>query len=98
MLTPAAVRTLIAERPGVSLRDLALHFRVSEGMMEMFLERLAARGDVETVLAPASCCSGGCTGCGSADACGGKGYKLSMKAIRAMRAAEASEALRKSLS
>ena len=55
MLSVSEIRTLIKERPGISLRDLALHFRVSPGMMEMMVSKLVDRGDVETVV-PTSCC------------------------------------------
>ena len=47
MLSVSEIRTLIKERPGISLRDLALHFRVSPGMMEMMVSKLVDRGDVE---------------------------------------------------
>ncbi|MDU6430295.1 MAG: FeoC-like transcriptional regulator, partial [Sutterella wadsworthensis] len=57
MLSVSEIRTLIKERPGISLRDLALHFRVSPGMMEMMVSKLVDRGDVETVV-PTSCCGG----------------------------------------
>ena len=50
MLSVSEIRTLIKERPGISLRDLALHFRVSPGMMEMMVSKLVDRGDVETVV------------------------------------------------
>lgn len=82
MLSVADIRRLIYERPGISLRDLALHFRVSAGMMEMMVEKLIDRGDVE-ITVPASCCSGDC-GCSSGDK--PKHYKLTLKAIRALAA------------
>lgn len=78
MLSVSEIRTLIKERPGISLRDLALHFRVSPGMMEMMVSKLVDRGDVETVV-PTSCC-----GCSSEDH--GKHYKLTLKAFREMEA------------
>ena len=65
-----------------SVRDLALHFRVSPGMMEMMVSKLVDRGDVETVV-PTSCCGGDC-GCSSEDH--GKHYKLTLKAFREMEA------------
>ena len=43
MLSVSEIRTLIKERPGISLRDLALHFRVSPGMMEMMVSKLVDR-------------------------------------------------------
>ena len=52
MLSVSEIRTLIKERPGISLRDLALHFRVSPGMMEMMVSKLVDRGDVETIRRP----------------------------------------------
>ena len=76
MLSVSEIRTLIKERPGISLRDLALHFRVSPGMMEMMVSKLVDRGDVET-------CGGDC-GCSSEDH--GKHYKLTLKAFREMEA------------
>ena len=82
MLSVSEIRTLIKERPGISLRDLALHFRVSPGMMEMMVSKLVDRDDVETVV-PTSCCCGDC-GCSSEDH--GKHYKLTLKAFREMEA------------
>lgn len=85
MLSVSEIRTLIKERPGISLRDLALHFRVSPGMMEMMVSKLVDRGDVETVV-PTSCCGGDC-GCSSEDhGKHGKHYKLTLKAFREMEA------------
>lgn len=84
MFSVLDVRSLIAERPGVSLRDLALHFKVSPGMMEMMLEKLISRGDVECFNL-SSCCGGECS-------CGGehhKAYKLTMKGREATEAAHA---------
>lgn len=75
------LRQLIAERPGVTLRDLALHFKVTAPLMEMMCERLIERGDLEVVTQPSACCGGDC-GCSG----GPKGYKLTLKAIAAMRA------------
>ncbi len=80
MFTANDIRRLIAERPGVSLRDLALHFKVTPPLMEMMLEKLETKGDVERV-APVSCCGGEC-GCSGEH----KGYKLTLKAIEALRA------------
>lgn len=84
MLSVSEIRTLIKERPGISLRDLALHFRVSPGMMEMMVSKLVDRGDVETVV-PTSCCCGDC-GCGCSSEDHGKHYKLTLKAFREMEA------------
>ena len=80
MLSVSEIRMLIKERPGISLRDLALHFRVSPVMMEMMVDKLIDRGDVERA-APPPCCTGDC-GCSSEER--GKHYKLTMKAIRAL--------------
>lgn len=77
------VRSLIAQRPGVSLRDLALHFKVSPGMMEMMLDKLISRGDVECFVA-ASCCGGEC-GCNGGHH---KSYKLTLKGRQALEAAQ----------
>ncbi len=54
------IRTYIREHPGVSLSELALHFKKSEPMMEALITRLVERGDVEAFERPkctGSCCS-----------------------------------------
>lgn len=58
------IRTYILEHPGVSLNELALHFKTSESMMEALLSRLIERGDVEAYERPK--CTGSC--CCSDDA------------------------------
>ena len=82
MVSVTEVRELIHDRPGISLRDLSWHFKVAAPMMEMMLDKLIARGDVE-VVHPVSCCGGdcGCSGEGH-----GKAYRLTMRAREAFEA------------
>ena len=65
MVSVTEVRQLIYDRPGISLRDLAWHFKVSAPMMEMMLDKLVSRSDVE-VVHQVSCCGGDCGCCGGA--------------------------------
>lgn len=68
----SALRRFIRERPGASARELALHFRLSAGLAEAMLERLALRGDIERLpqAEGAACACSGCTGCSSGCGCG----------------------------
>lgn len=84
MFSVLDVRSLIAQRPGVSLRDLSYHFKVSPGMMEMMLEKLISRGDVECFNL-SSCCGGEC-GC---DGLHHKAYKLTLKGRETLAAERA---------
>ena len=63
------IRRLVAERPGITKRDLAWHFHISENLMDGLLTHLIDRGDLATVRLMPNCagCSSGCasasTGC-----------------------------------
>ena len=83
MVSVTEVRQLIYDRPGISLRDLAWHFKVSAPMMEMMLDKLVSRSDVE-VVHQVSCCGGDC-GCSGH----GKGYRLTLQAAAALQSKEA---------
>ena len=85
MVSVTEVRQLIYDRPGISLRDLAWHFKVSAPMMEMMLDKLVSRSDVE-VVHQVSCCGGDC---GSSGEGHGKGYRLTLQAAAALQSKEA---------
>ena len=62
MVSMLDVRRLVEERPGITLRDLAWHFRVSENLMAGLVSHLVDRGDLAKVplLPTCSGCSSGC--------------------------------------
>ncbi|MDO5531134.1 FeoC-like transcriptional regulator [Sutterella sp.] len=82
MINVKDVRALIAERPGVTLRDLSWHFKVSPVMMELMLDKLIERGDIEKFNPPA-CCGGDC---GCHDEGHPKAYRLTFAARQALAA------------
>ena len=49
MVSMLDVRRLVEERPGITLRDLACHFRVSENLMAGLVSHLVDRGDLAKV-------------------------------------------------
>lgn len=85
MVSVTEVRQLIYDRPGISLRDLAWHFKVSAPMMEMMLDKLVSRSDVEVVHQVS--CGGGDCGCSGEGH--GKGYRLTLQAAAALQSKEA---------
>lgn len=63
MVSMIDIRRLVTERPGITKRDLAWHFRVSENLMDSLLAHLIDRGDLAAVRLMPHCagCSSGCT-------------------------------------
>ena len=55
------IRTYIKNRPGISMKELCIHFKISESLLDGMIMKLVERGDVVEFEPPkctGSCCCG----------------------------------------
>lgn len=75
MVSMVELRRYIGERSTVSAKDIALHFKMTEGLVQGMLQHLVDRGDVAELKTVGGACKTGCS-------CGGHGNQTVYRLIK----------------